>query len=437
MYHHKPNVVIVVPTCWTWGSERPDGPVEAIFDHPTPVDGESTLPRLLDSLCRMTGPPFITLVLTATVHPDLEPAAEQRVDGIIAPYRKRFPVAQFAAADLLLLRERVAAAGFDPALVALRNYASVRNCQLIIPHLLGSEVVVALDDDEVVEPSYLRIATEFVSEEHPGIGGFYLDRDGGLLLPEGEPTGNPFLDKSAIMNQATRALQASSGRLVPTPVAFGGNMVFHRSLWERVSFDPYVTRGEDIDYLINARLAGFRFLLDKELTITHLPPERYGALPYSKLHQDAIRFIYQREKLLLARQRPELAAVTPESLDPYPGRFLREDVVEQALAALQAEAAPEAVARYGPPEAVVAAAQRHAAQAAPHYFAFAQAWPRLMTALGQDATLAGAPLGRGTHGWGCEGLRTCCLPGGVELIRREGKGGDPARGNAWGWWWPA
>ena len=382
------NLVIVIPTYWTWGSKRADGPVEAIYDHPTPLDGPSTLPRLLDSLAKLEGPPFGVLVLIAAVHPDLEDAAAQRVEALIRPYRKHFPIAQFAAADLQLLRERVAAAGFDPAMVALHDYASVRNCQLIVPYLLGSEVVVALDDDEVVGSGYLRIATEFVGEEHPGIGGFYLDRHGSPLLPEGEPTGNPFLDKSVLMNQATRALQATPGRLVSTPVVLGGNMVFHRSLWERVSFDPFITRGEDIDYLINAHLAGFRFLLDKELTITHLPPEEYGALPYSKLHQDVIRFVYEREKLLLACQRPELVEVTPESLDPYPGRFLREDVVEQALVALQAKATPETVDRYGLPEAVVAAAKRHAVQMAPRYFAFAQTWPRLMRALGQDATLA-------------------------------------------------
>ena len=390
-----PNVVIVVPTYWTWGSERPDGPVEAIFDHPTPVDGESTLPRLLDSLGRMTGSPFTTLVLTATVHPDLETAAEQLVAGIIAPYRERFPIAQFAASELAVLHERMWELGLSDLVpfLSLCSYPRVRNCQLVAPHILGAEVIVALDDDEVVAPDYLTTALEFVGHEHQGmmvwgVAGFYLDNRGSKLLPESPPTGNVFLDKSAIMNASTRDLEARPGRLVETPVAFGGNMVFHRHLFTQVSFDPFITRGEDIDYLINARLAGFRFLLDKELTITHLPPERYGALPYSKLHQDVIRFIYEREKLLLASQRPELVEVTPESLDPYPGRFLREDVVEQALVALQARATPETVDRYGPPEAVVAAAKRHAAQMAPRYFAFAQTWPRLMRALGQDATLA-------------------------------------------------
>ena len=381
------NLVIVIPTYWTWGSKRADGPVEAIYDHPTPLDGPSTLPRLLDSLAKLEGPPFGVLVLIAAVHPDLEDAAAQRVEALIRPYRKHFPIAQFAAADLQLLRERVAAAGFDPAMVALHDYASVRNCQLIVPYLLGSEVVVALDDDEVVGSGYLRIATEFVGEEHPGIGGFYLDRHGGLLLPEGEATGNPFLDKSVLMNQATRALQATPGRLVSTPVVLGGNMVFHRSLWERVSFDPYITRGEDIDYLINARLQGLEFFFDKELTITHLLPEAYGALPYAKLAQDVIRFLYERGKLLAARERPEFAPLEPWALDPYPGQLLRDDAPAWALEALQRLATPEAVARCGSPKEIVAAAERRACEAPPRYFEFAARWPYLMEAIGQDTGL--------------------------------------------------
>ena len=381
------NVVIVIPTYWAWGSERADGPVEAIYDHPTPLDGPSTLPRLLDSLVKLEGPPFGVLALTAAVHHDLEEAAAQRVESLIRPYRKHFPIAQFAAADVRLLRERAAAAGFNPALAALRNYASVRNCQLIVPHLLGSEVIAALDDDEVVEPNYLRLATEFVGEEHPGIGGFYLDRDGGLLLPEGEPTGNPFLDKSVLMNQATRALQATTDRLVPTPVVLGGNMVFHRSLWKRVSFDPHITRGEDIDYLINARLHRLEFFFDRELTITHLPPEAYGALPYAKLAQDVIRFLYERGKLLAARERPEFAPLEPPALAPYPGQLLRDDAPAWALKALQRLATPEAIARYGSPEQIVAAAERRACEVPPRYFEFARVWPQLLEALGRDWAL--------------------------------------------------
>ena len=383
------DIVIVIPTYWTWPREQANFPVETYYDHPTPVDGLSTLPRLLDSLGMLDGPPFSVLVLTTTVHPNLEYAAAQRVEALMRPYRQYFPITQFAATDLHLLRERIAAVSFDPSLVALRNYALVRNCQLIIPHILSSEVVVAMDDDEVVEPDYLRVATKFVSKENPGIGGFYLDSEGQVLLPEGEPTGNPFLDKNALMNEGTKSLQAIPDRLIPTPVVLGGNMVFHRSLWERVSFDPWITRGEDIDYLINARLHGYEFYFDKELTITHLPPEAYGALPYAKLAQDVVRFMYERGKLLVAREQQGLVTVEPQDLDPYPGQLLREQGVAQALTALQRAATPEAVARHGTPEQIVAQAKRWALEAPLRYFEFAQVWPQLLAALDRDAVLRG------------------------------------------------
>jgi len=386
MHQDKPNVIII-PTYWTWGSDQPDGPVEAIFDHPTPTDGESTLSRLLNSLCQVDGPPFAVLVLTATVHPNLEQAAEQRVAGIIAPFCERFPITQFAASDLAALHERMqvlSQADFVP-LISLRSYPTVRNCQLIAPHILGAEVVVALDDDEVVESDYLAKATEFIGREHHGkpvlgLAGFYSDREGNKLLPEESPTGNIFLDKSAIMNKGTLALQAAPGRLVPTPVAFGGNMVFHRDLFTRVGFDPGITRGEDIDYLINARLQGHSFWFDKELVVTHLPPEAYQSSPYTKLREDVIRFIYEREKL-------KQSGGDPAQFDPYPGRFLRDDVQAHALAALRQTSTPVDVARLGSPKDIVAQARRRAREAPPRYLAFARIWPRLMDALAHDGFL--------------------------------------------------
>ena len=380
------NSVIIVPTYWTWGSARADGPVETVYDHPTPLDGESTLPRLLESLVALRGPEFSVLILTAATHPELEQAVADRVAGLIAPFRAHYPIAQATEADAAFIRRR------HPSLAAhvrMYGYAGVRNLQLLLPHALGAEVIVALDDDEIVAPDYLQTALHFVGREHEGervlgLAGFYLDAGGDVMQPERSRTGNTFIDKSTIMNEGTRALQAAPGRLVSTPVAFGGNTVFHRDLFTRVGFDPGITRGEDIDHLINARLAGFKFWLDKQLVITHLPPDApdssHSAPTWSKLHQDVLRFVYEREKLRLAGADPAL-------FDPYPGRFLRDDVEEQALVALQAESTPEATARFGSPETIVAQARHHAVESAPRYFEFARAWPRLMEAVGRDAEL--------------------------------------------------
>jgi len=380
-----PNVTIVVPTYWTWGADQADGPVEAIFDHPTPVDGESTMPRLLESLTALEEPDFDVLILTAVVHPQLEHPAAERVEGLIAPFRAHYPIAQFAAGELRVLRERIAALDLDPDMVSLDGYGPVRNNQLIVPHVLGTEVIVALDDDETVAPGYLRQATAFVGSEWQGhfvggVAGPYQNRHGDVMNLEDEPSGNIFLDKPAVMNAATRLVMGQEAALVESPVAYGGDMVFHQELFTRVSFDPWITRGEDIDYLINARFQGYSFWFDKELLITHLPPEAYQSSPYTKLSEDVIRFIYEHEKL---RQ----ANADPAQFDPYPGRFLRDDVEAQALAALQQAATAADVARLGSPEEIVAQARRRAQEAPPRYSAFARTWPRLMHALSHDAVL--------------------------------------------------
>ena len=197
-----------------------------------------------------------------------------------------------------------------------------------------------------------------------------------MLLPEPVHTGNWLLDKATLMNQTL----AGPERLVPRPMALGGNMVFHRDLFAHVGFDPGITRGEDIDYLINARLTGRQFYLDRLLRITHLPPRHYESPPYGKMRQDVLRFVYEREKI-------RLGALTPEVFDPYPGRLLRDDLDEHAREALAAIATPEMVARLGPPDDFLTEARRRAQELAPRYFAFAARWPRMVEALAHDERL--------------------------------------------------
>jgi hypothetical protein len=421
MFQYKPTIV-VIPTYWTWGSECPKGPLDAIYDHPTPLDDESTLPRLLQSLTLVQDADFAVLVLTAVTHPELEQPAADRVAGLIAPFRVHYPIAQATEDDAAFIRHLLSPpnpdepepkraftprkfslnvqgfAGLGPIEdgrggsssgpadhVQMRGYAGVRNLQLLLSHALGAEAIVALDDDEVVAPDYLQTALHCIGREREGkrvlgLAGLYLDADGGVMLPQHPRTGNIFLDKSAIMNKGTRALQRAPGRLVDTPVAFGGNMVFHRDLFTRVGFDPGITRGEDIDYLINARLAGYRFWLDKELLITHLPPETCDTHPYARLTQDVYRFIYEWVKL-------QLAGADPAQFDPYPGRFLRDDVATQALAALEALATPEAVSCFGSPQEIVAAAKQSADENFCRYLELAAWWPDLMESIEQDTEL--------------------------------------------------
>jgi len=300
------NVVIAIPTYWCWKQEGGGAASEITYDHPTPIDQPSTLERLLDSLVLIDYPNFRVLIITATTTPALGEAAEERVREIIGKYRDRLQIMQFASSDLAFLREHLEALGFDPALISLHGYGNVRNIQLIVSHLLGAEIVIGLDDDEVVESDYLGRATEFIGREYKGnlirgIAGFYSDKNGNFRTQVGEVGDNVFLDKGIHMNAALQQLRDKPGRVVETPIVFGGNMVLHRSLFAKIPFDPNIPRGEDIDYLINARFLGYRFWLDKELTVIHMPPDDYQTSPCLAIQQDVSRFIYQRTKLAFAQ----------------------------------------------------------------------------------------------------------------------------------------
>ena len=389
------SVTIVVPTYWTWERDKRQRPGDAIYDHPTPIDTNGTLARLLQSLKIIDYPSWNILIISTATNPALEARLETKIAEIIAPFREHFSINCFSASNLKQLRERLSYHGFTPKLVGLNNYSALRNCQLIVPHIMGTDVIVALDDDEIIEDKdYLRKAVEFIGEEYEGVfvggvGGFYLDKHGSNRVPECcSDIHNKFIRKASIMNSATALIERKSDRLVTTPFAFGGNMVFSRVMFERVSFDPYITRGEDIDYLINARLCGYSFFIDKQLNITHLPPAENETAAYSKLCQDVIRFIYEREKLKEAQRHPGLVRVMPEDLDPYPGLFLREDLIQHALEALHLQRPSNTDRRlFPPPEQIVADAVKHAQQFVPHYFEFATQWPELMQALTNDHVL--------------------------------------------------
>ena len=214
-----------------------------------------------------------------------------------------------------------------------------------------------------------------------GLAGPYLQSDGNILLHEPPQTGNIFHDKAHHINDAMRILTKAGSSLVPSPMALGGNMVFHHDLFTHVPFDPGITRGEDIDYLINARLQGIGWWFDANLTIRHLPPHHNATPRYQQMREDVFRFIYEREKL---RRHGH---TQPDWLNPYPGVLLGSDLIEQALSALQAEATPDMVARFGTPQTIIAQAQDHAAHHAPLYQHFREKWEELMILIEQDAPL--------------------------------------------------
>lgn len=386
-----PSTCVVVPTYWT----RAGGAVktgDAIYDHPTPVDSEGTLDALLKSLSPLKHD-FYLLILVAVSSEEVADAAEERVRSIVARY-PRLRALIFGTRHLRLLHNCLGTRGLNSVetFLALRNYPTVRNLQLAVPLALGSTAIVALDDDEIVtDEAFLAKATEPLGTTVDGVtvdglSGHYVQDNGSILLhvdPEKASSPNIFDRKAAVMNAATDMLEERPGNLVETPFCFGGNMEFTDDLAASVGFDPGITRGEDIDYLVNARIEGLTFFLRKDLRILHCPPKggSYKDVSRSKLEQDVIRFLYEREKLRVSQDDPALHPVTAEELMPYPGEFLEQGVERQAQEALRAAGFSGDAAAY------VREVEAGVSSRIERYLRFRQEWPRVTSVLREGGDL--------------------------------------------------
>jgi hypothetical protein len=327
------RATIVIPSYWSRRSDVPFNKGDLVYDHPTPVDMPGTLGRCLDSLKILKNKDFNVAVLACATSPDIQQEVEEKVRGIAGQYKGEFEIKvvshSFEFHLKELLKKSKDAAGLDE-LVSLSGYSNIRNMCLIATELMRSEVAVLLDDDEIYDDrEYLDKVFENIGTRHEGkfvgaLAGYYKREDGSYLLP---PPSDWYMTEWPMvpaMNEGF-ALIAEEPRLKVTPWVFGGNMVVHRDVFRKICFDPHVRRGEDIDYLTNARFFDIDFLLDNKLAITHLPPATHVPA-WAHFRENIYRFVYAREKL--RRQVPSagLRHVSVEELDPYPGRCMRDDL---------------------------------------------------------------------------------------------------------------
>ncbi|MBU4447930.1 MAG: hypothetical protein KKD99_05025, partial [Proteobacteria bacterium] len=173
---------------------------------------------------------------------------------------------------------------------------------------------------------------ELLGREHPvfGLAGIYRDKDGGVLLPEPAAAWAGYWPKMRWLNAALTELVLAGPRLKPTYLGFGGNLAVPAALGRLLPFDPAITRGEDTDYVLNARMFGIPFFLDNTLSIIHLPPDKPHPT-WMRLRQDLVRFCYTRLKLRQQEPGPGRTRVTAGDFKPYPGNFLGGDLPQRAF----------------------------------------------------------------------------------------------------------
>ena len=327
------RATIVIPSYWARESSESLNLNDAVYDHPTPLDAESTLDRALESIDVLENRDFNVIVLACATNPDVYDAVERHVNDITAKHRSKYPVKVISHSFESKTRARIAAVtGDDVAeLISLTGYSNIRNMCLVAAELARSEVAVLFDDDEVYEDSkYLDKVFETIDSEYGGkpvrvVAGYYQQPDGSYLLPPPEEYWMTEWPMVPLMNEAFKII-GEEPRVKLTPFVFGGNMVIHRDVFRTISFDPNVRRGEDIDYLTNCKFFDIDFVLDRELAIRQLPPPKTHVPPWQHFRENIYRFVYAREKIRRQAPGKALRMVDISELDPYPGKCMRDDL---------------------------------------------------------------------------------------------------------------
>ena len=331
--YHLIKPLIVIPSYWRKG---PFTAVDCLYDHPTDLlNPEETISKTLESLSKIRGD-FDVLVLGAPTRSELGFEMDKTLLELIANLELPFHTFYFGYNHFNELIEILGEYLPKERLQIISNsgYGNIRNLGLLISHILDYNIMIYVDDDELVsDHDFVKKATEFVGTEINSkflglVLGFYINENGSVFLDESDvPWWELFWNKKSQMNQAFQIiLDSKEPRLIETPFAFGGNMIIHRQCWKKVPFDPFIKRGEDMDYLRNVKYFGFEAKLDKSLSIEHRPPVSQTSY-ITKLGQDITRFLYAKAKLASIE-------VEPDDYDPYPGYFLKQTEAKVLLTEL-------------------------------------------------------------------------------------------------------
>jgi GT2 family glycosyltransferase len=385
---------VVIPTFWTKPGATPSDSLLTVYDHPTPVDSDGTLPQCLESLAKVEGLDQILIIVAAT-DPSIELLAEDRVRGIL----DGFPTIDaliFGPAELGSLHRRLEQIEFADMITgtSLVGYGAVRNVGLLAAGVLGCESVVFVDDDQIItDKGFLLRAQDGLGMKIRGgkavlaKSGYYTD-SGGRYQRYSEPRASDvFWRKGDAFNDALAIVDAPP-RIKPSPVAFGGCLALHRLMYTNVSFDPWVVRGEDMDYVINARMHGGDVFIDGEWSVIHKPPHLDDDT--LQFRQDVYRFIYEHRKIEFAKSQVDLRQVSPESLMPYPGSFIGSSFSRRArLTAIMRGFARKENKYFQIARETIKDAQQYALENCQNYFDFQRRWPMLMDQIWDDVALKG------------------------------------------------
>lgn len=388
------NPVVLIPTYISARRRTEAGAVTATYDHTTTLSTQGELPRCLDSLRKVRGLGQIVVLVAA--EPAIENQAASKIRNV-AEHFSDLDITVVGAPELALIRQRMEQLGVSVrSEIGLTGYGAVRNLGLLVANMLDFDAAVFLDDDAVIEDE------AFLEKAMYGLGkltrrgipilaktGYYLNSEGSYRSSRSVKWYDRFWEQGKAFNEwIERAMRGP--RLSRSNHVCGGCLALHKEAFRRVSFDPWIARGEDLDYMLDLRMYGSDIWFDNQWVMRHLPPDtpREGL----RFRQDIFRWLYECRKVEYARTQIDLLQIKPQSLLPYPGPFLEPSVAKRIkrTAWLRSIARPDGKGYRRAAKSATTDAARYAEAHCSNYFQFQFKWPAIMARLENDVIMQSA-----------------------------------------------
>jgi len=391
------NPLVIIPTYVSSRGLRESSVPTAIYDHATPLGREGELPRCLKSLTRVRGIGAVAILVAA------EPGLEKKAAEKIRRFAGEFPQLSIMVVtdnelDIIRRRFEQLNLGRLEFEVGLTGYSAIRNLGLVLANVLGFDSVVFIDDDEVIDDQ------DFLVKGMYGLGkltrrgipilaktGYYLNEEGTYHSLSQDQWYNRYWEQGSAFNEWIDSAMRGP-RLSRSNHVCGGCLALHREAFRRLSFDPWITRGEDLDYLLNLRMYGSDIWFDNQWKLRHLPPDT--ASEGRRFRQDVYRWLYEFRKMEYSRTQIDLQQVKPSSLEPYPGPFLEPGIQKRIkrTAQLRSMGCPDKKEYRIAAKVATNEAAEYASSNCAKYFEFQYVWPELMVRTEGDVILRNALL---------------------------------------------
>ncbi len=390
------NTVIIIPTYVSNSITSRGAGVIDTYDHMNPISRDGELVRCLSSLRDIKIELPIAILVVA------EKGAEQAAEDKIRDQAAHYPelnISVIAQTEEQGLHDRMKNLGLGEfsSGIALSGYGASKNFGLAYAASMGYTEVIFIDDDEVVEDS------DFVENACYGLGmltqrgvpiliksGFYIDKNGSYKSKARSNWYDRFWQQHRGFDQWIE--HAMHGpRLSSSNTACGGLLAIHREAYRRVSFDPWIARGEDLDFLFNVRMYGSEIWFDNMWKIRHLPPA-ISKVEAKRFAQDIYRWFYEKRKLEFSSTQIDLLQIQYQNLSPYPGPFMESSIKFNTFMTAILRSIGKAGQRKGYLNAAMSArrgAKTYAKDNCSNYFTFQHSWPEIITMIEQDVQLKG------------------------------------------------